>query len=363
MNDGKASAPAHAPAMIELRGLTKDYGHGRGVFGLTLEVPEGQVCGFLGANGAGKTVTMRTLMGFIRAGRGSARIAGLDCYRDRARIQRDVGYLPGEVACPAGMTGREFLRFMARLKGLRGETTMRALIDRFELDPSARIGRMSKGTKQKVALVCAFMGRSRVLLLDEPTSGFDPLIQERFVDLVREERERGATVLLSSHIFPEVERTCDRVAFVRAGRLAGVESMDEVRGARRRVYGIVFADAGECARYRAAHMRSPHVVVAAVRGDAEARAADGGAARVGSSGPGLRAGAHGTPGVGLEATVVGDVGGFIADLAGYRVVDLTTREQTLEETFLHIYDGATAGRTAGRTAGHAGRANGKETRR
>ncbi|WP_206214840.1 MULTISPECIES: ABC transporter ATP-binding protein [unclassified Adlercreutzia] len=213
------------PAVIEARGLTKDYGRGRGVFDVTFAVARGEAVGFLGANGAGKTVTMRALMGFIRPGAGSVSIEGRRCFADRARIQETLGYLPGELALPEDMTAKRYLAFVARMRGADEAQLrrMRALADFFELDVRTRIGRMSKGTKQKVGIVAAFAHAPRVLLLDEPTSGLDLLMQQRFVELVRAEKRRGATILLSSHLLGEVERTCDRALFVRGGRLVSEE--------------------------------------------------------------------------------------------------------------------------------------------
>ncbi len=288
--------------VIELSGLTKDYGRGRGVFDVSFAVRRGEVFGFLGSNGAGKTVTMRNLMGFIRPDAGAVRIEGLDCFAERARIQRGLGYLPGEIACMDEMTGTAFLEFMARMKGLRDRSRMRELVDYFELDAARRIRKMSKGTKQKVGLVCAFMARPDILLLDEPTSGLDPLMQSRFIDLVLAEKERGATIMLSSHLFEEVERTCDRVAFIRAGRLAAVEDMDDVRRSRKRVFTATFADAAACGRYRAAHP---------------------GAAAAGEAA--------------VEVSVAGSMDAFVKDLAAYPVADLAAREQSLEELFMHLY--------------------------
>lgn len=295
------STPEHAP-VIELNGLTKDYGNGRGAFDVSFAIEPGEVFGYLGPNGAGKTVTMRNLMGFIRPDSGTARIGGLDCFRDRARIQANLGYLPGEIACMDEMTGTAFLEFMARMKKLRDRTRMNELVDYFELDPARRIRKMSKGTKQKVGLVCAFMGRPDIILLDEPTSGLDPLMQNRFIDLVLEEKRRGATIILSSHLFEEVERTCDRVAFIRAGRLAAVERMDDVRRSRKRVFAVTFGDAAERDRYLAAHP--------------EAQA-------LGE--------------VAAETLVAGTMDAFVKDLAACRVADLTARDQTLEELFMHLY--------------------------
>ena len=197
---------------IEIRGLVRDYGKGRGVFGLTLEVEAGEALGVLGPNGAGKTTTLRHLMGFLRARQGSVRIGGMDCFAQAREVHRRVGYLPGEVAFPDDMTGREFIAFVAGVKGVHGLGRARELADRFELDDTAKLRKMSKGNRQKVAIVCAFLQDAPVLLLDEPTSGLDPLMQNRFVQLVQEEHERGKTILLSSHMFEEVERTCGRAA-------------------------------------------------------------------------------------------------------------------------------------------------------
>ena len=295
-------------AVIKLQGLTKDYGSGRGAFDVTFSVERGEVFGFLGPNGAGKTVTMRNLMGFIRPDAGTAAIEGLDCFRDRARIQERLGYLPGEIACMDEMTGSAFLEFMARMKRLGDRVRMHELIDYFELDPARKIRKMSKGTKQKVGLICAFMAQPDIILLDEPTSGLDPLMQNRFIDLVLEEKRRGTTILLSSHLFEEVERTCDRVAFIRAGRLAAVERMDDVRRTRKRLFTVAFANPDERDRYLGAH--------------AEAQAT------------GVRA---------VETAVAGNMDAFVKDLATYQVTDLTAREQTLEELFLHLYGASSKG--------------------
>ncbi|MDP9859983.1 ABC-2 type transport system ATP-binding protein [Olsenella profusa DSM 13989] len=292
--------------IVTARGLTKDYGQGRGIFDVSFAVEEGEVLGFLGSNGAGKTVTMRHLMGFVRPQAGVTRIFGLDCFAERAAIQGRLGYLPGETAVPEDMTGIAFLEYMARLRRLRDHTRMHELIERFELDPKARVRRMSKGTRQKVGLVCAFMGRPDVLLLDEPTSGFDPLMQGRFVELVRQERDRGATVFLSSHIFEEVERTCDRVAFIRAGRLVSTERMGDVRASRRHAFRVTFPSADERARYqRACTLRGVKV--------------------------------HALSEHDVEVWAGADVDAFVKELAGFRVEGLASREQTLEEMFLHFY--------------------------
>lgn len=295
-----ASAPA-----ICARGLTKDYGRGRGVFDVNLEVAAGEVLGFLGPNGAGKTVTMRHLMGFIKPQKGTVEILGHDCFRERPRVQARLGYLPGENVCMKEMTARSFLDLMAGMRGMRDRSRMRELVDVFDLDLGARIGGMSKGNRQKVAIVAAFMARPDVLLLDEPTSGLDPLMQERFLDLVEEERTRGVAILLSSHIFEEVGRACDRVAFIRAGRVAMTCAMDEVRSMRSRGYTIEFSSARERSRWELAHGKEP------AKGEAR----------------------------GVELRDVRDVNALIRELSSYDVASVTSREQTLEELFLHLYEG------------------------
>lgn len=306
-----AISTAGAPA-IEVAGLTKDYGSGRGVFDVSFAVRPGEVFGFLGPNGAGKTVTMRHLMGFVRPDRGSARIAGLDCFARRAEVQRHVGYLPGELSCMDEMTGEAFIALMARMRGLHDLSHAHELVELFQLDARAKIRRMSKGTKQKVGIVVAFMARPDILLLDEPTSSLDPLMQSTFINLVRQERDRGATVLLSSHLFEEVERTCDRVAFIRAGRLAAVERMDDVRTLRGRTFEVTFASAEDRERFLA----------------------DWGDDREGATG-GSRVGERGVRLEGLRGA--GGVNALVRALSGYDVADLATHEQTLEELFMHLY--------------------------
>ena len=235
--------------VIDVRGLTKDYGQGRGVFDLTFQVERGQVFGFLGPNGAGKTTTIRQLMGFIRPDRGRAAILDMDCFVKSAAIQARTGYLPGELSFPEGFTGDTFLRFMARMRGMRDLGHAEALKELFQLDGRQSLRKMSKGTRQKVGLVCAFMARPDILLLDEPTSGLDPLMQSRFVELLLREKARGATILLSSHMFEELERTCDRVAILRAGHLAAVEPIAALRQTRTKRYRFTFPSSGAAAAF------------------------------------------------------------------------------------------------------------------
>lgn len=222
--------------MIQVNHLTMVYRSGKGVFDLDFQVKQGEVFGYLGPNGAGKTTTIRNLMGFSSPDEGNCLIGGLDCRREASRIHRGLGYLPGEIAFPNGYTGMSYLKLVGDLRGMKSVKRRDELIERFELDAKGPVRKMSKGNKQKVGIVAAFMHDPEVYLLDEPTSGLDPLMQNRFVQLVQEEHARGKTILLSSHMFEEVERTCDRVAILRSGKLQAVEDIRKLRDNRRRSY-------------------------------------------------------------------------------------------------------------------------------
>ena len=216
-------------SVIRVEKLTRDYGGGKGVFDVSFQVAKGEAFGFLGPNGAGKTTTIRHLMGFLRPKAGACTINGLDCWRNRDAIQEKLGYIPGEISFFDDMTGTEFLQFTAKYRRLGAQNRQRELLERFELDPKGKIKKMSKGMKQKLGIAAAFMHDPQILILDEPTSGLDPLMQSRFIELVTEEKARGKTILLSSHMFEEVERTCHRVGIIRSGKLAAVDSVEALR--------------------------------------------------------------------------------------------------------------------------------------
>src|SRR2546429_5931212 len=212
--------------------LTKDYGAGRGLFDLDLQVAAQEVFGYLGPNGAGKTTTIRMLMGMIRPTSGSAFIFGLDSVRDAVDVKRKVGYLPGDVPQFGSLRGSEVVAYLGGMRGGVDRNVVRALSERFDLDLGRRFREYSSGNKQKLAIVLAFMHRPDLLILDEPTSGLDPLNQQEFYALLRETREAGATIFLSSHVLSEVEHVCDRVGIIRDGRLVRVAQLDQLRRAR-----------------------------------------------------------------------------------------------------------------------------------
>ncbi len=229
--------------IIEVQNLTKDYGHGRGVFDVSIHVDKGEVFGFLGPNGAGKSTTIRHLMGFSKPDKGSTKIEGYETFNKYYEILNHVGYIPGEIALPQGLTGWEFLRMMQDLQKIHDEKRLNYLLDLFELNDiilKDETKRMSLGIKRKLAIVAAFMSDPDVLILDEPTSGLDPVMQEVFVKFIHEEKKRGKTILLSSHIFSEIDSTCDRIAIIKDGRIVSEFVADDLKHATRKFYTIEF---------------------------------------------------------------------------------------------------------------------------
>ena len=225
-------------SVIKVENLVQDYGHGRGVFDISFSVEKGEVFGFLGPNGAGKSTTIRHIMGFSRPQSGSVQVFDMECIDSYYKILENVGYLPGEIALPDGLTGWEFLEMMCKLRKSKNNERLNYLLDKFSLDPSVETKRMSLGDKRKLAIIAAFLGDPDVLVLDEPTSGLDPVMQQAFIDFVKEEKARGKTVLLSSHIFSEVEATCDRIAIIKDGKIVSTFDADEIRHNQNKTYQV-----------------------------------------------------------------------------------------------------------------------------
>jgi ABC-2 type transport system ATP-binding protein len=228
------------PAVLTER-LTKDYGQGRGVFELDLEVRQGEILGFLGPNGAGKSTTMRLLLGLIGPTSGGATLLGLDAARDGLAARRRVGYLAGDFGLYPQLTGRAVLEYFARLHGGVRPDRIAALSERFDADLDRPVHELSSGNRQKLGLVQAFMHDPELLVLDEPIAGLDPLVQRSFHDLLAEIREQGRSVLLSSHTLSEVDRVADRVAILRAGRLVVVDTIEHLKGVAVRRLELDFA--------------------------------------------------------------------------------------------------------------------------
>ena len=235
---------------IATTGLSKDYGSGRGLFELDLEVAHGEVFGFLGPNGAGKSTTMRLLLDLIRPTAGSARVLGLDTSRESLEIRRRVGFLPGDLALYPRLTGRAALDYLARLRG-GVDTRMRdSLVDRFDAELDRPLRQLSTGNRQKLGLIQAFMHEPELLILDEPIAGLDPLAQRSFHELLGEVSTQGRTVFLSSHSLSEVERVTQRLAILREGRLVVVDNLENLRKVAVHRLDIEFAEPVDAATFR-----------------------------------------------------------------------------------------------------------------
>jgi ABC-2 type transport system ATP-binding protein len=304
-------------AIIQIEQLTKSYGVHRGIVDVDLTVNEGEVFGFLGPNGAGKTTTIRTLLDLIRPTSGRALVFGIESTADPVAIHRRIGYIPGEFTLYDRLTGGQTIEYFANLRGGVDRAYQQSLIERFDIDPKRRYKELSKGNKQKIGLVIALQHKPELLILDEPTSGLDPLVQQSFYELVREARGDGRTVFLSSHILSEVERTADRVAIIREGRLVKVDSVEGLRDLAHHQVELRFSGAVPTAAFEQ------------LPGVSEVEAQD-----------------HV-----LRMRVSGAITPVVRAAAQYELLDFVSREPTLEETFLAQYghgDATTPATPAGR---------------
>lgn len=222
--------------IIELKKLTKNFGNQKGVFNVNLDIKKGEIFGYLGPNGAGKSTTIRQMMGFIKPDEGKCTILNQDCFKKAHIIQNQVGYLAGEIAFINDMSAKDYINFIADMKKIKDRNRIDELLKIFELETNVKIKKMSKGMKQKVGIVTAFMGSPEVLILDEPTSGLDPLMQNKFVELLLEEKKKGTTIFISSHMLEEIEKTCDRTAIIRNGKIIDILDMDELRKMKKKIY-------------------------------------------------------------------------------------------------------------------------------
>jgi ABC-2 type transport system ATP-binding protein len=290
-------------AAIRTEGLTKDYGGGRGLFDLDLEVPAGEVFGYLGPNGAGKTTTIRLLMDMIRPTRGRAEVFGVDCQANPVEVKRLVGYVPGELPQFGGLRGRDVVAALGSLRGHVDAGRVKTLAERLDLDLGRRFREYSRGNKQKLGILLGFVHDPRLLILDEPTGGLDPLNQQEFYRMIEEARDRGATVFLSSHVLSEVEHVCSRVGIIRHGRLVQVAALDELHHLRFHRVEVEFG--GEV----------PADALRAIEGVDQVR----------------------VEGQRLTCTLRGAFDPFLAVLGRSQVVNLVSQEPSLEEVFLTYY--------------------------
>lgn len=236
--------------VIKVTNLTKDYGNGRGIFDLNFTIYKGETFGFVGTNGSGKTTTIRNIMGFIKPQQGTVQVLGMDAWKDSCEIKKCVAYIPGEIAFPDLTTGISFFKAQAELLKLKNMDYANSLIKRLQLDPSANLKRMSKGMKQKTAIVAALMADKDILILDEPTTGLDPLMRETFLELIKEEKEKGKTILMSSQMFDELEATCDRVALIFDGKIIDIADINALKNSDIRAYKIEFLDKEEYIKFK-----------------------------------------------------------------------------------------------------------------
>lgn len=214
---------------IVIEHLTKDYGEGRGIFDFNFTIKKGEMMGFVGTNGSGKTTTIRSIMGFIKPTSGHAYVNGKEAYEHASENTKYIGYVPGEIGFPDLKTGTNFLKSQAEFLGLKDMSYANELIKKLQLDPRANLKRMSKGMKQKTALVSSLINNPDILLFDEPTTGLDPLMRLAFMDIIKEEHKKGKTILMSSHMFNEMEDTCDRVALINNGHIIDIVDMKDIR--------------------------------------------------------------------------------------------------------------------------------------
>ena len=298
------------PPAILTQGLTKAYGRRLGIQGLDLEVHQGEIFGFIGPNGAGKTTTIRLLLDLLHPTSGRAQVLGLDSHRQSVEVRRSVGYLPGEFGLDVRATGRQLVRNFARLRGMAGLGSADDLAARLGVDLDLPTGRLSRGNRQKVGLVQALFHRPALAILDEPTTGLDPLVQDTFLQMLREARAEGRTIFLSSHILSEVERLCDRVAIVRNGRLAALETTESLLEKRRKRVTLVFADPVDAAGSAGRFAALPGVSDVQAQGNTlSLRLADG-------------------------------IDAVIKLAARHTLLDLSVEHPSLDEVFLGYYDGS-----------------------
>ena len=303
-----------AVSAIRTNKLSKDYGLGRGLFDLDLEVSPQEVFGYLGPNGAGKTTTIRCLMGMIRPTGGAAHIFGLDCRRDSVAVKRKVGYMPGDIPQFGSLRGKEVVAYLGGMRGGVDANNVRSIAERFDLDLNRRFREYSSGNKRKLGILLAFMHRPDLLILDEPTSGLDPLNQQEFYALLREARDGGATAFLSSHILSEVEHICDRVGILRGGRLVNVAQLEELHHIRAHRVELEFAP-------------GTPVPDAAIRSAAGVENVMVDGQRV-------------------SCTVRGSFGPLFDAIRNTKVTDLVSTEPNLEEIFLSYYSDSDPGQKA-----------------
>lgn len=293
-------------SIITVYNMTKDYGNGRGVYNLSFEVKEGEVFGFLGPNCSGKTTTIRQLVGFTKADSGYSKIFNLDCFRNREIIQKELGYLAGEISFIDDMNGNDFLKFVSKMKNIKDNKKINELLELYQLDANKKIKSMSKGMKQKIAIICAFMNSPKVVILDEPTSGLDPLMQKVFIEHILSEKEKGTTIFISSHIFEEIEKTCDRAAILKDGKLIAIENINELKNKKSKIFNIYFKSQNSADIFYNKIINEYNIKAEKYNSN-------------------------------IKVYITNDINILIRELSNYDIENIVSTEQSLEELFLDFY--------------------------
>lgn len=236
--------------VIEIKDLTKDYGNDQGIFDINLTIKKGEMMGFVGTNGSGKTTTIRNILGFLKPTKGHAYVNGMESWKNASEVAKNIGYVPGEIAFPDLPSGTAFLKSQAEFLGMKDMTYANELVEKLQLDPRANLKRMSKGMKQKTALVAAIMNNPDILILDEPTTGLDPLMRIAFLDIIKKEHEKGKTIFMSSHLFNEMEETCDRVALIDNGHIIDIADMNAIRNRPCKDFKIEFNSEADYLKFK-----------------------------------------------------------------------------------------------------------------
>jgi ABC-2 type transport system ATP-binding protein len=289
--------------VIETKNLTKTYGKSRGITDVNIRVNKGDIFGFLGPNGAGKSTTIRTLLDFIRPTSGSATIFGMDCQKDTVQIKKRIGYIPGDFGLFGNMTGWKYLEYFGKVRGGYDAESAKQYAARLDIRLDRKMKEYSRGMRQKVAIIQAFMNRPDLIVMDEPTSGLDPLVQQTFMDMVRERANDGTTIFMSSHVLSEVEKVCNRVAIIKEGKIATEEKVEDLRKKSGNVLQVKFVDEVNPEVFRIPGVINP-----------------------------VRQNGH------IRMTVAGNMEAVLGEVSRHKVVEITIHPMTLEEIFMHYYE-------------------------
>ena len=291
--------------IIETTNLTKFYGKSRGIEDVSITVNKGDIFGFLGPNGAGKSTTIRTLLDFIRPSSGSAAVFGLDSRKDSVAIRKRLGYIPGDFGLYGHMTGWKFLQYFGRVRGGYDAKAAGALAKRLDIRLDRKMKEYSRGMRQKVAIIQAFMNGPDLIIMDEPTNGLDPLVQQTFMDMLREEADRGRTIFMSSHVLSDVEKVCNRVAIIKGGRIVAEEQVEALKQKSGKVLEVKFVE-------------PPTREIFYLSGISNVTRNNGS----------------------YRMTVTGNMEELLHELSRYKLADISIHQMTLEDVFMHYYEEA-----------------------